>query len=426
MAEPLVPMNYPLNPQIQRIDNTGRKAGPRESVAPLHVIYPSAENVQSSLEGNPAGSSLPYRIQTAETQNWLHSYFHKWSAKTPGCSNAMPILRLTRDPSDCLVPCHKRASVQGRLGSVRENPRPDDDRLLGAQGPFPLSAFGLDSFRVRQKVFSSSQEPAASFPVPCDLPPELYGSKDQHGFGTFLISKPQIHSGTCGSRPECYHVSPDILEDGSGSVTQFWPMRHKQISDGKKEKHLKRIYFSEKKALVAVSAKGRLNGLFLSGLCHLCYQDYSNYDIPDFNAWHPPQLSEEEPQLKRLALLRPALGRRWWRNLGWPIAWLLAPVFRQQQFSSGHPPDLSASHRSSSRGWTSASPARLPLICFGVPRPPGTGHRRLKLPRSDKAPQTYITRAKPRVIVMELGLKPFLATERLEEQIYDFIFPIVG
>ncbi|KAK1346592.1 hypothetical protein QTO34_000449 [Cnephaeus nilssonii] len=31
-------------------------------------------------------------------------------------------------------------------------------------------------------------------------------------------------------------------------------------------------------------------------------------------------------------------GRRWWRNSGWPIAWLPAPVFRQQQFSSGHPP----------------------------------------------------------------------------------------
>lgn len=71
---------------------------PGESVAPLHVIYPSAENVQSSLEGNPAGSSLPYRIQTAETQNWLHSYFRKWSAKTPGCSNAMPHIKTYKRP----------------------------------------------------------------------------------------------------------------------------------------------------------------------------------------------------------------------------------------------------------------------------------------------------------------------------------------
>ncbi|KAF6133265.1 tyrosyl-DNA phosphodiesterase 1 [Phyllostomus discolor] len=43
---------------------------------------------------------------------------------------------------------------------------------------FLPSAFGLDSFRVKPRFFSSGQEPAASFPVPCDLPPELYGSKD--------------------------------------------------------------------------------------------------------------------------------------------------------------------------------------------------------------------------------------------------------
>ena len=39
---------------------------------------------------------------------------------------------------------------------------------------------GLDSFKVKQKFFSgSSQEPAASFPVPYDLPPELYGDRGE-------------------------------------------------------------------------------------------------------------------------------------------------------------------------------------------------------------------------------------------------------
>lgn len=43
----------------------------------------------------------------------------------------------------------------------------------------PLCLQGLDSFRVKHKFFSGSQEPAASFPVPYDLPPELYGSKGE-------------------------------------------------------------------------------------------------------------------------------------------------------------------------------------------------------------------------------------------------------
>lgn len=36
---------------------------------------------------------------------------------------------------------------------------------------------GLDSFKVKEKFFSGSKEPVAAFPVPFDLPPELYGSK---------------------------------------------------------------------------------------------------------------------------------------------------------------------------------------------------------------------------------------------------------
>ncbi|XP_037359616.1 tyrosyl-DNA phosphodiesterase 1 isoform X2 [Talpa occidentalis] len=69
----------------------GRALG--KSAVPLHLIYPSVENVRTSLEGYPAGGSLPYSIQTAEKQTWLHSYFHKWSAETSGRSHAMPHIK---------------------------------------------------------------------------------------------------------------------------------------------------------------------------------------------------------------------------------------------------------------------------------------------------------------------------------------------
>ncbi|XP_010614589.1 tyrosyl-DNA phosphodiesterase 1 isoform X3 [Fukomys damarensis] len=72
---------------------------PRKSSVPLHLIYPSVENVRTSLEGYPAGGSLPYSIQTAEKQNWLHSYFHKWLAETSGRSNAMPHIKTYTRPS---------------------------------------------------------------------------------------------------------------------------------------------------------------------------------------------------------------------------------------------------------------------------------------------------------------------------------------
>ncbi|XP_035869003.1 tyrosyl-DNA phosphodiesterase 1 isoform X5 [Phyllostomus discolor] len=72
---------------------------PGKGDAPLHLIYPSVENVRTSLEGYPAGGSLPYSIQTAEKQSWLHSYFHKWSAETSGRSNAMPHIKTYMRPS---------------------------------------------------------------------------------------------------------------------------------------------------------------------------------------------------------------------------------------------------------------------------------------------------------------------------------------
>ncbi|XP_066884008.1 tyrosyl-DNA phosphodiesterase 1 isoform X2 [Kogia breviceps] len=77
----------------------GRESRTPGSAVPLHLIYPSVENVRTSLEGYPAGGSLPYSIQTAEKQNWLHSYFHKWSADTSGRSNAMPHIKTYMRPS---------------------------------------------------------------------------------------------------------------------------------------------------------------------------------------------------------------------------------------------------------------------------------------------------------------------------------------
>uniref|UniRef100_A0A665W9L0 Tyrosyl-DNA phosphodiesterase 1 n=1 Tax=Echeneis naucrates TaxID=173247 RepID=A0A665W9L0_ECHNA len=60
---------------------------------PLHLLYPSVEDVRTSLEGYPAGGSLPYSIQTAQKQLWLHSYFHRWKADTTGRSHAMPHIK---------------------------------------------------------------------------------------------------------------------------------------------------------------------------------------------------------------------------------------------------------------------------------------------------------------------------------------------
>ncbi|XP_004394521.1 PREDICTED: tyrosyl-DNA phosphodiesterase 1 [Odobenus rosmarus divergens] len=157
---------------------------PGRSSVPLHLIYPSVENVRTSLEGYPAGGSLPYSIQTAEKQNWLHSYFHKWSADTSGRSNAMPHIKTYMRPSPDFSQIAWFLVTSANLskaawGALEKNGTQLMIRSYELGVLFLPSAFGLDSFKVKQKFFSGSKEPAAAFPVPFDLPPELYGSKDR-------------------------------------------------------------------------------------------------------------------------------------------------------------------------------------------------------------------------------------------------------
>ncbi|XP_017656295.1 tyrosyl-DNA phosphodiesterase 1 isoform X2 [Nannospalax galili] len=152
---------------------------PGKSAAPLHLIYPSVENVRTSLEGYPAGGSLPYGIQTAEKQNWLHSYFHKWSAETSGRSNAMPHIKTYMRPS------------------------PDFSKLawfLVTSANLSKAAWGALEKNGTQ-LMVRSYELGVLF-LPSAFVSSHFTCPIGRGFGTFLMSKHQIPMGTCGCPPE--------------------------------------------------------------------------------------------------------------------------------------------------------------------------------------------------------------------------------
>uniref|UniRef100_A0A8D2CZC3 Tyrosyl-DNA phosphodiesterase 1 n=1 Tax=Sciurus vulgaris TaxID=55149 RepID=A0A8D2CZC3_SCIVU len=172
---------------------------PGKSTIPLHLIYPSVENVRTSLEGYPAGGSLPYSIQTAEKQNWLHSYFHTWSAETSGRSNAMPHIKTYMRPSPDFSRIAWFLVTSANLskaawGALEKNGAQLMIRSYELGVLFLPSAFGLDSFKVKQKFFSGSRESTALFPVPYDLPPEPYGNKDRPWIWNIpYINAPDTH-----------------------------------------------------------------------------------------------------------------------------------------------------------------------------------------------------------------------------------------
>ncbi|NXD14536.1 TYDP1 phosphodiesterase, partial [Nothocercus nigrocapillus] len=153
---------------------------------PIHLVYPTVDNVRQSLEGYPAGGSLPYSIQTAQKQLWLHSYFHKWSAEVSGRSHAMPHIKTYMRPSPDFQKIAWFLVTSANLskaawGALEKNGTQLMIRSYELGVLFLPSAFGLEKgyFHVKGKLHSESKDPVTSFPVPYDLPPEQYGSKDR-------------------------------------------------------------------------------------------------------------------------------------------------------------------------------------------------------------------------------------------------------
>ncbi|XP_064919765.1 tyrosyl-DNA phosphodiesterase 1 isoform X3 [Columba livia] len=159
---------------------------PLKCDVPIHLVYPTVDNVRQSLEGYPAGGSLPYSIQTAQKQLWLHSYFHKWAASISGRSHAIPHIKTYMRPSPDFQKIAWFLVTSANLskaawGALEKSGTQLMIRSYELGVLFLPSAFGLDKgyFCVRGKTLSESKESATYFPVPYDLPPEQYGSKDQ-------------------------------------------------------------------------------------------------------------------------------------------------------------------------------------------------------------------------------------------------------
>ncbi|XP_057269390.1 tyrosyl-DNA phosphodiesterase 1 [Pezoporus wallicus] len=164
----------------------GRSVMSLKCDVPVHLVYPTVNNVRQSLEGYPAGGSLPYSIQTAQKQLWLHSYFHKWSAEVSGRSHAMPHIKtyMRSSPDFQKIAWFLVTSAnlsKAAWGALEKNGTQLMIRSYELGVLFLPSAFGLDKgcFHVKGKMLSESDNPATYFPVPFDLPPEQYGSKDQ-------------------------------------------------------------------------------------------------------------------------------------------------------------------------------------------------------------------------------------------------------
>ncbi|XP_054626524.1 tyrosyl-DNA phosphodiesterase 1 isoform X1 [Dunckerocampus dactyliophorus] len=150
---------------------------------PVHLLYPSVEDVRTSLEGYPAGGSLPYSIQTAQKQLWLHSYFHRWQADATGRTHAMPhiktYMRVSPDFTELAWFLITSANLsKAAWGALEKNNTQVMVRSYELGVLYVPSAFDMKMFTVQKNPFPFSSS-SSGFPVPFDLPPTCYSPKDQ-------------------------------------------------------------------------------------------------------------------------------------------------------------------------------------------------------------------------------------------------------
>ncbi|CAG5851706.1 unnamed protein product [Menidia menidia] len=165
---------------------------------PMHLVYPSVEDVRTSLEGYPAGGSLPYSIQTAQKQLWLHSYFHRWKADATGRSHAMPhiktYMRASPDFSQLAWFLVTSANLsKAAWGALEKNNTQVMVRSYELGVFYAPSAFNMKTFPVDKNPYPVTSA-TSRFLVPFDLPPSSYSPKDQPWIWNIPYSQaPDMH-----------------------------------------------------------------------------------------------------------------------------------------------------------------------------------------------------------------------------------------
>lgn len=68
-------------------------SGSMMSKPPLRLIFPTVDDVRNSLEGYPAGGSLPYSSSTAAKQPYLTNFLCSWKSRSCGRTRASPHIK---------------------------------------------------------------------------------------------------------------------------------------------------------------------------------------------------------------------------------------------------------------------------------------------------------------------------------------------
>lgn len=163
----------------------------------LQLVFPSVDNVRTSLEGYVAGGSLPYSINTAHRQPWLNTFLHQWKSDSCGRSWASPHIktytRVSPDASRLAWFLVTSANLsKAAWGSLEKNASQLMIRSYELGVLFLPQHFGAcDGSFVTNPQHSTEQ--SVIFTPPFDLPLTPYSAKDRPWIVDLAYSEVDSH-----------------------------------------------------------------------------------------------------------------------------------------------------------------------------------------------------------------------------------------
>lgn len=146
------------------------------------LIFPTVDNVRTSLEGYPAGGSIPYSINVAKKQPWLHSYFHQWKSEGRGRNRAMPHIKTYCRPSPTWGEAAWFLVTSSNLSKAAWGALEKKGSQLMIRS-YEIGVLFIPKYLVENAVFKCSSKVKEAgqktFVLPYDLPPRAYTKSDK-------------------------------------------------------------------------------------------------------------------------------------------------------------------------------------------------------------------------------------------------------
>ncbi|XP_033734263.1 tyrosyl-DNA phosphodiesterase 1-like isoform X2 [Pecten maximus] len=150
---------------------------------PLQLIFPTKDDVRTSLEGYPAGGSIPYSIHVARKQPYLHTFLNQWKSEGRGRSRAMPHIKTYGRPSPSGRELAWFLVTSANLSKAAWGAMEKNGSQLMIRS-YELGVLFIPKFFEMKGMFRTTCDAdsiggSSAFPLPYDLPVTPYSKGDK-------------------------------------------------------------------------------------------------------------------------------------------------------------------------------------------------------------------------------------------------------